>query len=92
MHAKTIGKDKTGLVTVEICRPCSGSSIQISADRRLKKIRTQPYQLRKAAQVWLLKVIQFTIETVPFSSCLFLLLIAGKLVQFTGVLVERKTK
>jgi hypothetical protein len=50
------------------------------------------YQLRKAAQVWLLEVVQFAVETGPFSSCLFLLLFTGKFVQLTVVLVERKAE
>jgi hypothetical protein len=56
------------------------------------KVITQPYQLRKAAQVWLLEVVHFAVETSPFSSYFSLLLFAGIFVQLTGVLVERKTE
>ena len=56
------------------------------------KVRTQPYQLRKAAQVWLLEVVQFVVEIGPFSSGHFLLLFAGIFVQLAGVLVERKAE
>ena len=53
---------------------------------------TQSYQLRKAAQVGLLEVVELAIKTGPLSSCLFLLLFTGIFVQLTGVLVERKAE
>lgn len=80
---------ETILVIVEICRPCSNQIFKSEAKIRQRIIT---YQLRKAAQLWLLEVIHFAVETIPFPSCLFLLLLAGICVQLTRVLVERKTR
>ena len=48
---------------------------------------TETYQLCKAAQRWLLEVVQFAVEIVPH-----LPLLAGIFVQFTRVFVTRKTR
>ena len=48
---------------------------------------TESYQLCKAAQHWLLEVVQFAVEIAPL-----LLLLAGIFVQGTRVFVKRKTR
>ena len=67
------------LLIVEISSPCSD---QIFKSARIRdKIVKQPHQFRKAAQLWLLEVVEFAVEAAPL-----FLLYAGKCVRT----VERK--
>ena len=50
------------------------------------------HQFRQAAQLWRLEVVQFAIETGPFSARRSLFLLQGIFMQGTAIRMELKTK
>ena len=72
------------LIIDEISRPCSDQGYK-SARIKGRKNYDPTHQLPKAAQLGLLEVVQLAVKFVPPS-----LLLAGKCMQLTRVLVERE--
>jgi hypothetical protein len=50
------------------------------------------HEFRQAAQLWRLEVVQFAIETGPFTARRLLFLLQGKIMQCTAIRMELKTK
>ena len=85
---------KARRVTAERCHP--GSDRSIPSHQSLQRVTANKHKnthkFRQAAQLWRLEVVQFAIETGPFSTRRFLFLLEGIIMQGTAIRMELKTK
>ena|SRR5882757_4836107 len=82
---------KSRRVTAERCHSCSDHSIPSHQRFAITK-QKNTHEFRQAAQLWRLEVVQFAIETGPFSARRFLFLLQGIIVQGTAIRMQLKTK
>lgn len=68
------------------------TAFRVIRKAEIGKTKENAHEFRQAAQLWRLEVVQFAIETGPFSARRFLFLLQGIIMQGTAIRMELKTK